>query len=191
MRLARALPLCLALVAVQGQAEEIEDGFALAVHGAGQIKLPQADFRADWTVLGTWIVAGGETVGDQAGAAGLHVTYTQPGVAAHYRATGEFPDGTVLVKELFAAETREMTTGVISHAAELEGWFVMVKDREGRFPGNPLWGDGWGWGYFSADAPDRPVTEDYAGECLACHVPAQETDWVYVWGYPVLQSTQK
>jgi hypothetical protein len=35
-----------------------------------------------------------------------------------------------------------MTTGTVSSAGTLAGWFVMVKDNVGRFSGNKLWGDG-------------------------------------------------
>ena len=62
----------------------------------------------------------------------------------------------------------------------------MVKAQDNPFPGNPLWGDGWGWGYFEAAAPNDLVTKDYKAECLDCHVPAQANDWIYVEGYPVL-----
>jgi len=58
---------------------------------------------------------------------------------------GQFPDGAALVKEVFATSTNEMTTGTVSHADKLKGWFVMVRDSKGTHPGNPLWGDGWGW----------------------------------------------
>ena len=46
-----------------------------------------------------------------------------------------FPDGTVLVKEVFKRTTKDMTTGTVSSAGALAGWFVMVKDNVGRFPG--------------------------------------------------------
>ena len=36
-------------------------------------------------------------------------------------------------------------------------WFVMIKDEKGRYPGNPLWGDGWGWALFKTDAPDKQI----------------------------------
>ena len=35
-----------------------------------------------------------------------------------------------------------MTTGTVSHARTLKGWFVMVKDSKNSHPGNVLWG-GW------------------------------------------------
>ena len=62
----------------------------------------------------------------------------------------------------------------------------MIKDAEGRFPENPLWGSGWGWALYPPDDPNTTVTTDYEADCLHCHVPAEATDWVYVQGYPIL-----
>jgi hypothetical protein len=160
---------------------EIKSGFDLAVSPSGSIVLPNLDFQSDWTMLGSWSVNGDK------GAKGVHIVYTQPGVAAAYRKTGKFPDGAVLIKELRAAGTEDLTTGTVSYATDLEGWFVMVKDGSGRFPRNALWGDGWGWGYFEAGNPTALVTKDYESECKACHVPAESTDWVYTRAYPALR----
>jgi hypothetical protein len=156
-------------------------GFDVAVDGDGNIKLPDLPFRDTWTQLGTWSVNGDD------GAEGMHIVYTQPGVAEAYRRTGAFPDGAVLVKELRGAKTEDLTTGRVSYADELEGWFVMVKDTDDKYPGNALWGDGWGWGFFEASSPQTLVTQDYKTECLSCHVPAQETDWIYTRSYPALR----
>jgi len=49
-----------------------------------------------------------------------------------------------------------MTTGTVSRPASLRGWFVMMKDSDGRYPGNNLWGDGWGWSWFDAASPSTP-----------------------------------
>jgi hypothetical protein len=43
-----------------------------------------------------------------------------------------------------------MTTGNVSHAKILKGWFVMIKDGKNSHPDNKLWGDGWGWSWFMA-----------------------------------------
>jgi len=99
---------------------------------------------------------------------------------------GHFPDGAVLVKEVFATSTNEMTTGTVSHADKLKGWFVMMKDSKETHPGNPLWGDGWGWSWFDADKPLKTTSTEYHTDCQGCHVPAKATDWIYVNGYPVL-----
>ncbi len=175
LSIALALPATLAPAAAGWAAE----GFSLYVDSEGTISLP-ADFRS-WAYLGTWSIAGEE------GAAGFHVVYTQPETVAAYRRTGRFPDGAVLVKELFETETGDLTTGQVSWARETSGWFVMVKDSAGRFPGHPLWGDGWGWALFQAEDPKTTVTENYRDDCLGCHVPAQGNDWIYVEGYPVLE----
>jgi len=160
---------------------DIRSGFDFVVDEAGVIKLPEEDFRAKWTMLGAW------TVNGEDGAEGTHTVYAQPGVAEAYRETGAFPDGAVLVKELRSATTEDLTTGNVSYAADLQGWFVMVKDTEGRFPDNGLWGDGWGWAYFGADDPKALVTKDYALECKGCHIPARDTDWIYTRAYPALK----
>jgi hypothetical protein len=81
-----------------------------------------------------------------------------------------------------------MTTGDAHWASGTKVWFVMIKDDKGRYPGNPLWGDGWGWALFKSDAPDKQVAVNYTKDCKGCHIPAQKTDWVYIQGYPVLSS---
>jgi hypothetical protein len=64
----------------------------------------------------------------------------------------------------------------------------LVKDTEGRFSSNPLWGDGWGWALFNVDQPDRPITQNYKAECLGCHIPARSDDWIYINGYSLLEA---
>ncbi len=156
------------------------------VDKSGNISVPE-NFSTEWTFLGTWSIAAEdvESTSDASrhGAAGLHNVYTQPGVAEHFREHGKFPDGAVMVKELLNTVTAPMTTGTVSRGSEIEGWFIMVKDTEGRFSDSPLWGDGWGWVLYKSDAPDTPVTENYKTECLGCHIPARSNDWIYVDGY--------
>jgi hypothetical protein len=103
-----------------------------------------------------------------------------------YRSHGKFPDGAVLVKEVYAAATGSMTTGTVSHVETLKGWFVMMKDGRGRHPDNKLWGDGWGWSWFDAANPTKTTSTDYKTNCLSCHIPAHGSDWVYVDGYAPL-----
>lgn len=159
------------------------ESFSPYVDDKGNINIPK-NYRS-WRFIGTWGVATDED--DQVGSKGFHNVYTQPETVATFKSTGKFPDGAVLVKELFKTKTNSMTTGEISYATDLEGWFIMIKDTKGRFKGNGLWGDGWGWALFNADNPSTTVTEDYKADCLACHVPAQKDDWIYLRGYPVLR----
>ncbi|HSA94104.1 MAG TPA: cytochrome P460 family protein [Terriglobales bacterium] len=172
------------VVAVHGG--EVPASFSPYVDATGNISIPR-DYR-NWTLLGSWHLAPGEGEGDAVGAAGFHNVYVPPGAVESYRKTGKFPDGTVIVKELLKSETGDLTTGKVSWATEVEGWFIMVKDDQGRFPNNPRWGGGWGWVLFNSSDPMKTVTRNWRTDCLGCHTPAKQTDWVFVQGYPILSS---
>jgi len=148
----------------------------------GNLHVP-SDYRAAYEFLGTWAVA----VDKGVGAGGIHNVYATPGTIAAYHKGRHFPDGTVLIKEVYEASTGPMTTGTVSRAQTLKGWFVMVKDSKNSHPGNMLWGDGWAWSWFDAVNPRKTTSTNYKKDCLACHVPARETDWVYTSGYPTLK----
>ena len=152
------------------------------VDASGNLRVP-ADYRSTYQFLGSWAVAA-----DQGqGAKQIHVVYASPGSIAAYRRDGRFPDGSVLVKEVYDTATGSMTTGTVSHAQTLKGWFVMVADSKNDHPGSKLWGDGWGWSWFDADKPLKTTSTDYKADCQACHIPAKATQWIYVQGYPVLK----
>ncbi len=63
----------------------------------------------------------------------------------------------------------------------------MIKDTAGRFPDNPLWGEGWGWALFNMDDPPKLTTTNFRTDCLGCHIPAKATDYVFINGYPTLK----
>jgi len=171
-----------ALASMQATAISSASQTEAAVDAEGNLRVPR-DYQTTYQQLGSWAVAADEG----RGAKELHVVLTSPGSLEAYRKDGRFADGTVLVKEVFETATKEMTTGTVSHAEKLKGWFVMVKDSNGRYPGNALWGDGWGWSWFDAANPTKTTSTDYRLNCKSCHVPAQATDWVYVDGYPALK----
>jgi hypothetical protein len=152
------------------------------VDAHGNLHVPDA-YRTTYQALGSWAVAADRGKGSKE----LHVVYASPGTITAYRENGRFPDGAVLVKEVFQAATGKMKTGTVSHAEMLKGWFVMVKDSKGRYAGNKLWGDGWGWSWFDAANPSKTTSTDYKSDCQPCHVPAQASDWIYVSGYPPLR----
>jgi hypothetical protein len=152
------------------------------VDSAGNLHVPDA-YRTSYELLGSWAVAADKGQGSKE----LHVVWASPGSIATYRKNGHFPDGAVLVKEVFETATGRMTTGTVSHAGSLKGWFVMMKDGNDHYAGNNLWGDGWGWSWFDADNPSKTTSTNYKTDCLGCHVPARVSDWVYVDGYPPLK----
>lgn len=144
----------------------------------GNISIPTG-YRSQWAHLGTWAVREGT------GELSYHEVYTQPGSVQAYRETGVFPDGAVLVKELRKTASAPLNTGHATWSTELTGWFIMIKDTQGRFQGHRLWGDGWGWALFQVtpEDPQHLVTQNYRTDCIPCHIPARQTDWVYIQGY--------
>jgi hypothetical protein len=161
---------------------KVEAGFSPYVDKDGKISLP-TDYRQKWTHLGSWAVAKkkGETIHE------MHDVYTPPETIAAYNKTGEFPDGTVLVKEVRETKTDQLTTGHVAWPSEIKIWFVMIKDQQGRFEESDHWGEGWGWALFEAKDPTKNVSVDYASSCIDCHIPVEDTDWIYVYGYPDLK----
>lgn len=158
------------------------DSFSPIVDEKGNISFP-TDFRLSMVHLGSWFVPEG-------GASGFHDVYTEKSSAEAYRKTGKFPDGATLVKELRSSKSGAYTTGAnVSYATSgLKQWFVMVKDTKGRFTENPIWGDGWGWALYKPDNTKVNLAKDYKTDCLGCHIPAKNKDWIYTEAYPTLQA---
>lgn len=152
-----------------------------ATDDAGHIHVPEGYERL-YRFLGSWAVANDSGPG----AKQMHNVYASPGAIEAYKKDGHFPNGTVLVKEVYSTSTGPMTTGTVSRAQTLKGWFVMVRDTNASHPGNKLWGDGWGWSWFDAGNPSKTTSTDYKTDCQGCHVPAKSTDWIYTQGYPAL-----
>lgn len=178
----RSISLLVALgIFSLGVGVQAEEKFSEYVGEDGSIRLPE-NFRTEFVHMGSWFVPEGE-------ASGFHDVYTQKSTIEALRSTGAFPDGAVLVKELRSHESGTYTTGAgVSHATErIKQWFVMVKDEKGRFPNDPLWGEGWGWALYTPDDPSKNVATDYRKDCLECHRPAKEKDLVYTEGYPTLR----
>jgi hypothetical protein len=160
----------------------------------GNLHVPDG-YRTTYQYLGTWAVAADQGPGSQE----LHVVYASSGTITAYRKDGHFPNGAVLVKEVYQAATGHMTTGTVSHADSLRGWFVMMRDTKGRFAGNNMWGDGWGWAWFDAANPStyslflplpgggQAKSTDYRANCRPCHLPAQASEFIYVDGYKPLK----
>ncbi|NIR29207.1 MAG: cytochrome P460 family protein [Gammaproteobacteria bacterium] len=149
------------------------------------LHVPAVDYRREWVLLGSFSVLADDP---SKGAKQLHAVYAAPKTVGAYRGTGAFPDGAVLVKDVYATKTESLTTGTASYADALVGRFVMVKDADDEYAGaSPLWGDGWGWAFYEGTETTQTVTTDYRKDCLGCHEPVRSQDLIYVQGYPVLK----
>src|SRR5579863_10473286 len=151
------------------------------VDARGSLHVPE-DYRASYQFLGSWALPADTGKNTKE----IHNVYVSPGAIDAYQKTGHFPEGTVLVKERFHTATQQMTPGTVSHAEELVGWFVMVKESKNLHPDNKLWGDGWAWSYFDSANPHKTTSTNFKVDCLNCHQPAHVTDYIYTLGYPTL-----
>lgn len=149
------------------------------IDAQGNIALP-TNFELDWVHLGSWAVL------DQGQVKDFHGVYAPREEVLFYQRNGRFPDGAILVKDVRKARGSKHTTGDAFWAEDIQVWFVMVKDEKKRFPGNPLWGEGWGWGLYKGGDRQRQAATDYKKDCLQCHVPVKDKDWLYAYGYPIL-----
>lgn len=152
----------------------------------GNIKVPK-DYRTEFVFLGSFAVPGGDSLG---GLKELHQVYVDRDSIDYYRAHGQFPDGAMLIKELQGTAAADLTTGHASFWAQGLGWFVMIKDTKGRYEKSGIWTDGWGWALIAESAPAVTTNKD-TSTCIACHTPVKKTDWVHVWGYPLLDAREK
>jgi len=157
------------------------EDFSNYVDQQGAISMPDR-FRTQWSHLGSWIVPS-----EDARQPGFHDVYIQPKALKAYRKKGSFPDGAAVIREVRSVESSQLTTGPTSWGGEVKAWYVMIKDRKGRFSDHPSWGHGWGWALFKPGNPDRNVSSNYQTDCFGCHVPAKQTDFVNVRGYPPMR----
>ncbi|MGY2337753.1 cytochrome P460 family protein [Pseudomonas sp. SDO5532_S415] len=160
--------------------------FELYVDKNGNIKVPK-DYRTSFIFLGSFAVPGGDSLG---GLKQLHQVYVDRDSIEYYKSHGEFPDGAMLIKELQGAAAADLTTGHASFWDKNDGWFVMIKDTKARYQKSGIWTDGWGWALIAQDAPTVTTNKD-TSTCISCHTPVKKTDWVHVWGYPLLEAHDK
>jgi Cytochrome P460 len=118
----------------------------------------------------------------------FHNVYIHPTDYSHWKKTGKFPDGTVIVKELVNVGSKTATSGKGYFMGEFVGLEALVKDSR-RFKGEPGH-----WAFFSfghkyplADTTVRlPVAT-----CSTCHQANGADDFVFTQYYPVLRGARK
>lgn len=147
------------------------------VDRSGNISFP-ADYQKELVHVGTTAVIAPDSKKVQ----NLNGIYTQKVAVNYYNEKGEWPDGTVFVKDVKLALSEHLTTGLVFHQRGNDVFFVMVRDNKDRFTGNPNWGDGWGWAMYGAEPT---VNESPNKEfCQGCHNPRKDNHYLYTDQYP-------
>jgi hypothetical protein len=155
----------------------------------GELKLP-TDFRR-WVFLGSPLTPNALNNG-KAGFPEYHNVYVQHHAYEAYRKSGEFPEGTILVKELQLTAPGQHSDGSRNEAsgrgyfpATLNGIDISVRDSK-RFK------DTNGWGFFNFGHHAPPYAKTAAAQpkaaCAGCH-EANATNMVFSKFYePILKA---
>lgn len=117
----------------------------------------------------------------------FHNTYMDPDSFAHVEKTGEYRDGTVIVKELLSVGSKEQSSGKGYFQGDFIGLEVSMKDSK-RFPSEPG-----NWAYFSYGHkyPLKPEAgKSAATSCNICH-EKNATNFVFSEVFPVLKDALK
>jgi hypothetical protein len=148
----------------------------------GKIKKPEG-YRK-WMYVGTPLTPN-DLNGDEAGFPEFHAVYMDPEGFAHYEKTGEFRDGTVMIKELSSVGAKEAASGKGYFMADFSGLEASIKDSK-RFKDEPG-----SWAYFSFRhkySLKAEAMKQAAASCNACHETSATKDYVFSQYYPVLRA---
>lgn len=154
----------------------------------GQLLLPQG-FRR-WVFIGSPLTPHALN-GGAAGFPEFHNVYVEPAAYEYYMAHGEWPEGTMMVKELqltvegtFDDGSRVEASGRGYFPATPNGMDVSVKDSK-RFADT----NGWGFFNFGHQAPPYAASAALAPveACAGCHIASAHEDMVFVEFYRQLE----
>jgi hypothetical protein len=150
----------------------------------GQLKQP-IGYR-EWVYVGTPLTPNDMNDGEAAFPE-FHSVYMDRKSWEHYKKTGEYRDGTTLVKELLSVGTKEAESGKGYFMGKFTGLEVSVKDSK-RFADEPG-----KWAYFSFGHKyplKKTAKAAPAASCNSCHEASADDDWVFTQYYPVLQAAK-
>src|SRR4029077_17991561 len=153
---------------------------------SGDLILPK-NFR-EWVYVGSPLTPNALNDG-HAGFPEYHNVYIEPGSYEIYKQTNEFPEGTIMFKELQLTLPGQNSDGSRTEPSgrgyfpgPLNGADATVKDTK-RFA------DTGGWGYFNFNhhEPKAPMaTLKSKTECSYCHQASAKKDEVWTQFYPLL-----
>jgi hypothetical protein len=185
--------------ASEGVAEHHED--SVATFDADGNLLRPVGYR-EWVFVGTPLTPN-ELNSGMAPFPEFHAVYIDPVSWPHYKKTGEFRDGTVLIKELISVGAKAATSGAGYFMGEYLGLEAAVKSKA-LFPDEPG-----NWTYYSFTTPGSPMEGDdmrkkmHEGAplkdkatafptavCASCHVASAGEDMVFTQFYPVLRAAK-
>lgn len=176
----------IAVSATAASAQSARERYLPEYTAAGDLILPKG-FN-EWVFVGAPLTPNGLNNG-KAGFPEYHNVYIEPGAYEIYKKTGQFPEGTILFKELqlvLSPEnpdgSRTETSGRGYFPGALSGADVAVKDTR-RFSAT----NGWGFFNFNHSEPKAATASvEPANKCAFCHEAGAKKDMVWTQFYRLL-----
>ncbi|PCH64014.1 MAG: cytochrome P460 [SAR86 cluster bacterium] len=142
----------------------------------------------EWVYIGTPVTPN-EMNNGKAAFPEHHNVYIDPVSWAYWKNTGEFREGTILVKELVSVGAKSAVSGQGYFQGEFVGLEATIKSGE-DFPDEPGY-----WAYFSFSSTDHKTLSQSAkafptAACNSCHEDAAQDDFVFSQYYPVLTAAK-
>jgi hypothetical protein len=166
----------IAVIPLAASAEEfaIKDG-----------KLERPTGYREWIYVGTPVTPNDMNDG-KAAFPEHHNVYIDPVSWKQWKKTGEFREGTILIKELVSVGSKAAVSGNGYFQGEFIGLEAVIKSKK-YFPDEPG-----NWAYFSFSTPDHktlnPTATAFPTEaCNVCHAASAADDFVFTQYYPVLR----
>ena len=166
----------IAVIPLPASAEEfaIKDG-----------KLERPTGYREWIYVGTPVTPNDMNDG-KAAFPEHHNVYIDPVSWRQWKKTGEFREGTILIKELVSVGSKAAVSGNGYFQGEFIGLEAVIKSKK-YFPDEPG-----NWAYFSFSTPDHktlnPTATAFPTEaCNVCHAASAADDFVFTQYYPVLR----
>ena len=177
--------LALLLGTIPIQANAAEDFPKPGFNDKGQLIRPDVSYR-EWVYIGTPLTPNALNP-PEAPFPEFHNVYIYPSDFDHWKRTGTFPDGTVIIKELVLVGATQAVSGKGYFMGEFTCLEAAIKDSE-RFKDEPGF-----WAYFSF-GHSYPLADSSqafpAPACNACHAASAADDFVFTQFYPVLRAAK-
>ena len=170
----------MAVVCMQAKPADVPYRF----DAAGELIRPEG-YR-EWVYVGTPLTPNDMNRGN-APFPEFHAVYIDPDSYDHWKKTGAFRDGTILMKELITVGVKKASSGKGYFMGDFIGLEATIKSKE-RFPDEP---GNWAYFSFGHELPlAKAATAFPSTDCNSCHEDNANDDWVFTQFYPVLRAAK-
>ena len=150
----------------------------------GQLQRPTG-YR-EWIYVGTPVTPNDMNDG-KAAFPEFHNVYIDPKSWAHWKKTGSFREGSILIKELISVGSKSAASGKGYFMGNFLGLEATIKSKK-RYPDEPG-----NWAYYSFSTKDHKTLKTSTAKfptasCNGCHQASAAEDWVFTQYYPVLRA---